>query len=97
MGHGQGVGIQGSPAAIEFEKVGSLRYSHYTEFMAEKDLELMCKQYKKHFESNSSDGKSKIVDCFKRKDFDPIPELMTQNSNQKQSFLSQCVEVSMIH
>lgn len=97
LGNGQGVGIQGSPAAIEFEKVGSIRYSHYTEFMAERDLEVMCKQYKKHFESNNSDGKNKIVECFKRKDFDPIPEIMSQNTTSKQSFLSHCVDLSMVH
>ena len=80
LGGGQGTGIQGSPAALEYEKVGCIRYSHYTDFMADRELEGLCRQYKKHFESNTSDGKGKIVECFKRKDFDAIPELMSQNT-----------------
>jgi hypothetical protein len=77
LGGGQGTGVQGSPAAIEYEKVGCIRYSHYTDFMADRELEGLCRQYKKHFESNNNDGKNKIVECFKRKDFDPIPEIMS--------------------
>ncbi len=76
LGGGQGTSIQGSPAALEYEKVGCIRYSLYTDFMADRELEVLCRQYKKHFESNTNDGKSKIVECFKRKDFDPIPEIL---------------------
>jgi hypothetical protein len=43
MGGGQGTGVQGSPAAIEYEKVGCIRYSHYTDFMADRELEGLCR------------------------------------------------------
>jgi hypothetical protein len=80
QGTGQGTGVPGSPAALEFEKVGCIRYSHYTDFMADRDLDLLCRQYKKHFESGQNDGREKIVHCFKRKEFEKIPEIMGTNS-----------------
>lgn len=80
QGTGQGTGVPGSPAALEFEKVGCIRYSHYTDFMADRDLDLLCRQYKKHFESGQNDGREKIVHCFKRKEFEKIPEIMGTSS-----------------
>lgn len=81
QGSGHGTSVQGSPAAIEYEKVGCIRYSHYTNFMGDRELDSLCRQYKKHFESNNNDGKNKIVECFKRKDFDPIPDIMNDNNS----------------
>lgn len=63
----------------EYEKVGVIRYSHYTEFLADRDLDLLCRQYKRHFEVNSNDGKNRVVECFKRRDFEKIADLMQGN------------------
>ena len=43
QGTGSGTSVVGSLAAKEFETVGFIRYSHYTEFMADRELELLCR------------------------------------------------------
>lgn len=65
--------------------------------MQDKELEMLCRQYKKHFDQHQSDGKNKIVECFKRKDFEKIPAIMQQSEGSKQQFFSQCVDMSLIH
>lgn len=68
------------PGSSEFEKVGVIRYSHYSEFLCDRELDMLCRQYKRHFETNSNDGKNKIVEAFKRREFDKIGEMMQQGS-----------------
>ena len=64
--------------------------------MQDKELELLCRQYKKHFEQHQSDGKNKIVECFRRKEFEKIPAIMATSENTKQQFFSQCVDMSLL-
>lgn len=83
----------------EYEKVGCIRYSHYTEFLCDRDLDMLCRQYKRHFEVNSNDGKNRLVECFKRREFEKIADLMQSNSQgaNKVGMFNQAVELSQVH
>jgi hypothetical protein len=43
QGTGTGTGIPGSAAAKEYETIGFIKYSHFTEFMADRELEGLCR------------------------------------------------------
>jgi len=43
QGNGLGTNIPGSHEAKEYETVGFIKFSHYTEFLADRDLELLCR------------------------------------------------------
>lgn len=62
--------------------------------MHEKDLEVLCRQYKKHFEQHQNDGKDKIVECFRRKEFDRIAGIMQSSEGNKQQYFAQCIEMA---
>lgn len=47
-----GTGMPGTAAAKEYETIGFIKYSHFTEFMADRELDGLCRQYKRHFEQN---------------------------------------------
>jgi hypothetical protein len=84
------------PGTPELEKVGAIRYSHYTEFLCDRDLDMLCRQYKRHFEANNNDGKNKIVESFRKREFEKIGEMMQQSSGNtnKQQLFNQCIEFS---
>jgi len=48
----------------DYEKLGALRFSLYSEHGVENQLEQVCKQYKKHYELNFNENKNKVVQCF---------------------------------
>ena len=74
-----------------------IKYSQYTEYCFDKELEVLCRQYKKHFESHQSDGKNKVIDCFKRKEFEKIPQIIAaQGEGSKQPFFAQCADMSLL-
>lgn len=56
----------------DYEKLGSIRFAHYTDYFLDKDLESLNNQYKRFYELNFNDSKNKVVDCFKRRDFEKI-------------------------
>ncbi len=64
--------------------------------MHERELELLCRQYKKHFDQHKNDGKSKVVECFKRKEFDKIEGILEKSDDGKQLYFNQCVDLTLV-
>jgi hypothetical protein len=66
--------------------------------MTDRDLDMLCRQYKRHFEVNNNDGKNKVVECFKRREFDKIADVMAANNSQagsnKAGYFNQAIDLS---
>eukprot|EP00347_Sterkiella_histriomuscorum_P000542 403375452 len=81
----------------DYEKLGCIRFSHYSEYGVDKDLEQVCKQYKRHYELNFNENKNRVVQCFQQREFDKINEIMTKNDSLNQSYFMVCSEIGLIY
>ncbi len=45
----------------DYEKLGCIRFSHYSDYGADKELEQVCRQYKKYYDLNFNENKNRIV------------------------------------
>lgn len=81
----------------DYEKLGCIRYSHYSDYCEDKELELVCKQYKKYYDLHSNENKNKVVKCFKERDFEKINDIMTKNETMKSSYFMMCSDMGLIY
>ena len=81
----------------DYEKIGCIRFAQYTEFGADKELDQVCRQYKKHYELNFNENKNRVVQCFVQRDFDKINDIMTKNDTLKQSYFNVCCDIGLAY
>ena len=81
----------------DYEKLGCIRYSLYSEYGVDKELEQVCRQYKRHYELNFNENKNKVVQCFKEREFDKINDILAKNDTMNSSYFLTCSEIGLIY
>jgi len=62
-----------------FERLGAYRFSVYTDYGMESDLEQLIQQYKDFYRDKINENKNNIVTSFLHRDFEKVNPLMKKN------------------
>jgi len=81
----------------DYEYLGCIRFSHYCEFGFEKELEQICKQFKRFYDLNFNENKAKVVDAFKQRDFEKINDLICKNEMLKSNYFLHASDLTLTY
>ena len=81
----------------DFMRIGAKKFSHFSTFGFERELDNICTRYDKYFFDTLTEKKDQMVECYKKRRFHLINNLQYEIDDLESSFFRTVVEVSKLH